>query len=79
MNWTPIITLAMSLIPRIFRKKTPHELAAREIRRELRLLEKEYRRKDSEGGRSYTKEEREDIAHLRQKLIDHLMSKQTTK
>lgn len=79
MNWAPIISLAMSLIPRIFRKKTPHELAAREIKRELRLLEKEYRRKDSEGGRSYTKEEREDIAHVRQKFINHLMSKKTIK
>ena len=77
MDLTAIITLATSLIPRIFRKKTPHELVAREIKKELRLLEREYRRKDSAGGRSYTKEELEDIAHLRRKYIDHLTNKFT--
>lgn len=74
MNWVePVITFFATLVPHLFRKKSPQEIVARELRRELRRKEKEFRRKESEAGRAYSKNEKQELDEIRRKYLKALM------
>lgn len=70
MSPATIIAAITSLVPILFKKKPERIQMIREWRRQYKLFRKEFRRKDSEGGREITKSEQEVLDHVRNKIIE---------